>query len=197
MISDDRWPVLTIYLWHIFYSFQYACYNVLQSEHIYFQSWMELLGKALSHYATFIICIFLFDFCRFVSLFNEGLITLFRISVVVKDATSLCENASVVDTLFIPAGFNTSFDWHERKVKRQSCSRRDTHPSRTMAVAKWQHGCWWFKIPLHWPYCWTRHLLSTKGSVPGAVNLFVLDRVKRQKKIQIWVHVFETFIYKN
>ena len=71
---------------------------------------MELLLKALSHYATFIICIFLFDYCRFVCLFNEGLITLFRISVVVKDATSLCKNVSVVYALFIPAGFNTSFD---------------------------------------------------------------------------------------
>ena len=72
---------------------------------------MELLLEALSHYATFIICIFfLLDFCRFVSLFNEGLITLFMTSVVVKDATSLCENVSVLDTLLIPAGFNTSFD---------------------------------------------------------------------------------------
>ena len=71
---------------------------------------MELFLKALSQYAAFIICIFLFDYCRFVYLFNEGLITLFRISVVVKDATSLCENVSVVDALFIPVGFNTSFD---------------------------------------------------------------------------------------
>ena len=54
--------------------------------------------------------VFSFDFCWFVSLFNEGLITLFRISVVVKDATSLCENASVVDTVFIAASINTSFD---------------------------------------------------------------------------------------
>lgn len=119
--------------------------------------------------------IFVFFYLIIVGLFVCLMKALLRFSgfllIVVKDATSLCENVSVVDALFIPAGFNTSFDWHERKVKRQSCSRRDTHPSRTMAVTKWQQGSWWFKIPLHWPYCWTRNLLWTKGSVSGAVNL--------------------------
>ena len=71
---------------------------------------MELLLKALSHYATFNVCIFLFDYCRFVCLMKALLRFSGFLLIVVKDATSLCENVSVVDALFIPAGFNTSFD---------------------------------------------------------------------------------------